>query len=100
MFAACEPQMQYAPLRGGEVPARDFDTSGFPPPPVGREPVWQRILRAALAFWGAAAADDRITEGFRKVCAENGHALQRWSEIWEQRSVDGTGESEDLRPRA
>ena len=74
--------MYYAPLRGGEVPPRDFDPSGFPAPPAGREGDWQRILRAALSFWNATAVDDRITEAFRKVCAENGHALQRWSEMW------------------
>jgi hypothetical protein len=74
--------MYYAPLRGSEVPARDFDSSGFPPPPAGREQDWQRILQAALPFWNAAAADDRITQAFREVGAQNGEALHRWSGIW------------------
>lgn len=78
--------MLYAPLRGGEVPAREFDPAGFPTPPAAREEDWRRILEAALAFWSAAAADARITPGFRKTCAENGQALQRWSGMWVQRA--------------
>lgn len=74
--------MLYAPLRGGEVPAREFDPTGLPVPPAGREEDWSRMLRAALAFWQAAAADPRITEGFRQVCAANGRALQGWAEMW------------------
>jgi hypothetical protein len=91
--------MQYAPLRGGEVPARDFDPSGFPPPPADREHDWQRILQAAVTFWNAAAADDRITQDFRRLCAENGQALQRWSGIWDQRPVDRIADAKEKRPR-
>lgn len=89
--------MLYAPLRAGEVPARNFDPTGLPVPAAGREEDWSRMLRAALAFWQAAAADPRITNDFRQVCADNGQALQRWSEMW-VRSED-QAEPHVARPR-
>lgn len=74
--------MLYAPLRGGEVPAREFDTAGFPTPPAGREEGWHRMLQAALAFWAAAASDPGITQAFRGICQANGDSLLRWAEMW------------------
>jgi hypothetical protein len=91
--------MMYAPMRGGEVPAREFDPSGFPVPPAGREEAWQRMLRAALAFWEAAAEDARITEGFRQICADNAQALERWAEAWAHVPADQIVEREGRRQR-
>jgi HipA-like C-terminal domain len=76
--------MLYAPLRGGEVPVREFDPAGLPTPPASRDQAWDRMLQAALAFWAAAASDGRITPAFRVICAANGLALQRWADIWAQ----------------
>ncbi|NRF65719.1 hypothetical protein HLB44_01845 [Aquincola sp. S2] len=61
--------MPYAPLPGGEVPARSFE------PPLPRPP--QRpACEAALAFWAHAAADTRIGADFRAICAANGRRLR------------------------
>lgn len=60
--------MRYAPLPGGEVPARDFEPA-LPLPPQ-RAP-WRSACAAALQFWAAAAADSRISERFRGVCTTN-----------------------------
>lgn len=80
--------MLYAPLRGGEVPVRDFDTATLPTPPAGREDAWHRMLQAALGFWTLAANDARITGAFREICEANRDALQRWSEIWGANAVE------------
>ncbi len=85
--------MLYAPLRGGEVPAREFDPTEMPGPPVDREEDWSRMLHAALAFWHAASVDRRITEGFRRVCAANGQALHRWSEMWVRAAAVGSSQA-------
>lgn len=89
--------MLYAPLRGGEVPACEFDPAELPGRSADREEDWSRMLQAALAFWQAAASDSRITEGFRQVCAANGQALQRWSEMWVR--ADAQVEPHVARPR-
>lgn len=64
--------MLYAPLPGGEVPARRFD----PPLPLpGERAAWDAACAAALAFWRAAAADARISAAFRAECRGNAQAL-------------------------
>ena len=60
--------MLYAPLAGGEVPARDFT----PPMPLPNErATWQTACEAALSFWLRAANDMRISEHFRSLAQAN-----------------------------
>jgi hypothetical protein len=66
--------MLYAPARGVELPQREFAPSL--PLPVERED-WLAAADAALAFWHTAAADERISTGFRAVCKANGKELTR-----------------------
>ncbi len=66
--------MLYAPMRGVELPTRQFQPT-LPLP--SERPVWSRSARAALAFWEAAAIDPRISAEFRTVCGENAAVLQR-----------------------
>ncbi len=65
--------MLYAPLPGGEVPARRFEPP-LPLPP--QRPVWQVAFDAALLFWQRAAADARIGESFRQIADANAQRLQ------------------------
>lgn len=65
--------MRYAPLPGGEVPARDF-VPPLPLPP--QRPVWLAAAEAALGFWQQASMDLRISEGFRGLCRANLQAVQ------------------------
>jgi hypothetical protein len=65
--------MMYAPERGVELPERKFQPAL--PLPSERED-WIEALTAARAFWEQAAADTRITESFRKICAENADQLR------------------------
>lgn len=74
--------MRYAPLRGGDVPAPEFLVHDLPRPPRGAYDRWARVVEAALLFWREASRDRRISEEFRRVCAENRLALQAWSETW------------------
>lgn len=74
--------MRYAPLRGGDVPSPEFAVHDLPMPPRGQQRRWAKVLGAALAFWGEAARDFRISDDFRRVCEVNRDALQRWSETW------------------
>ena len=60
--------MAYAPLPGGEVPARNF-TPRLPSPP--QRDVWQIACKAAIEFWRAASGDTRVSESFREVCMAN-----------------------------
>jgi hypothetical protein len=69
--------MAYAPLAGGEVPPRTF-TPEHPLPP--QRDTWLAACDAALAFWDTAAADGRISEAFRAVCAANARALRAVAE--------------------
>jgi hypothetical protein len=66
--------MLYAPGRGVELPQREFTPSL--PLPAERED-WLAAADAAMAFWRAAAADERISAGFRAVCKANGKELKR-----------------------
>jgi hypothetical protein len=64
--------MLYAPLPGGEVPAREFE----PPLPLPQQrPVWLAACTEALGVWQAAAADSRISAGFRALCRRNAERL-------------------------
>lgn len=64
--------MMYAPLPGGEVPAREF--SPAMPLPTQRTP-WLAACAAAVEFWTAAASDARISEPFRATCRSNAELL-------------------------
>jgi hypothetical protein len=74
--------MHYAPLRAGEVPQREFDTTALPHPARGREDRWKAILAAALDFWRAAGNDARICDAFRATCTANHEELRRWADAW------------------
>lgn len=74
--------MQYAPLRGGDVPEGDYALQDLPLPRRGSEERWQNVLSAAISFWNEAARDRRISEPFRKICASNGQSLERWADTW------------------
>jgi hypothetical protein len=64
--------MLYAPLAGGEVPARTFD----PPLPLPAvRACWVTACAAAIAFWSRAAKDARASEPFRAICASNAARL-------------------------
>lgn len=69
--------MAYAPLPGGEVPPRAF-TPAHPLPP--QRETWLAACAAALGFWDAAAADGRISEPFRAICATNAIGLRAVAE--------------------
>ena len=66
--------MLYAPLAGGELPRREFEPP-LPLPP--QRTVWHAACTAALGFWDRAAADVRIGEAFRAVCAANAARLRQ-----------------------
>lgn len=66
--------MLYAPVRGVELPQREFAPSL--PLPAERAD-WLAAADAAMAFWRTAAADERISAGFRAVCTANGKELTR-----------------------
>jgi hypothetical protein len=64
--------MLYAPARGVELPTRIFEPKL--PLPAQRE-AWERAAQAAVALWQAAAMDNRISTGFRALCADNADLL-------------------------
>jgi hypothetical protein len=70
--------MMYAPLAGGEVPARMFEPTLPRPQERG---VWLRAHEAAAAFWQSAAADARISEGFRQLARQHARALHTASQL-------------------
>jgi hypothetical protein len=64
--------MLYAPVRGVELPERIF----APPLPLpAEEASWRKAVDAAAGFWQLAAADTRISAGFRLTCAENAQTV-------------------------
>jgi AraC-like DNA-binding protein len=69
--------MLYAPLPGGEVPIRRFEPP-MPLPP--QRPAWLAAGAAALSFWKLAAADSRISDRFRRICAANAQRLHQVAE--------------------
>lgn len=61
--------MAYAPMRGGELPNREFS----PVQPLPAEaPMWKQAAEAAVYFWNLCAENTRISADFRRVCSENG----------------------------
>lgn len=69
--------MQYAPMRGGEVAARDFEPS-LPRP--AQRAAWTTACAAAIGFWMTARTDARVSEPFQRICAGNATRLQRLAE--------------------
>lgn len=64
--------MMYAPVRGVELPERQF----APRLPLPEESaLWMQARHAAIAFWQAAGADRRISPAFRAICKENATLL-------------------------
>ena len=61
--------MLYAPV-GGELVARDFAARGLKPT-AATLGEWDRASALAATFWQAAAADTRISPGFRAIAADN-----------------------------
>jgi hypothetical protein len=68
--------MRYAPVRGVELPPREYEPAL--PLPAERDD-WLPAAAAAIAFWHAAGADKRISAPFRAICRANGAALKRWA---------------------
>ncbi|WP_242508612.1 HipA domain-containing protein [Rhodocyclus purpureus] len=67
--------MLYAPLRGGELPARAFSVE---PPLPGEAATWRRAAPAAADYWRNCAEDTRISDDFRRICAENAGRIERF----------------------
>ncbi len=64
--------MTYAPMRGGELPNRDFS----PDLPLPSEIlVWRQAAEAAAHFWSTCATDTRIGAEFRRICDNNGKSV-------------------------
>jgi hypothetical protein len=61
--------MLYAPV-GGELVPRSFAERPLQPT-AATLPEWPQALALARSFWAAAAADPRISAGFRQIAAEN-----------------------------
>lgn len=61
--------MLYAPV-GGELVPRQFADQPLQPT-AATLPEWAQARALACSFWSAAAADVRISAGFRRLCAEN-----------------------------
>lgn len=69
--------MRLAPLAGGELPARSPE---FALPLPDERPAWHDACAAAIGFWHGAAADGRISDGFRALCGAHAQALQQLAE--------------------
>ena len=65
--------MLYAPLPGGELPARAFKPA-LPLP--AQRAKWMTACAAAIHFWDQVSKDSRVSEGFRKTCGANAHQLR------------------------
>ncbi len=64
--------MMYAPLRGGEIPNKQFS----PELPLPSEvPVWSKAAQAAISFWHTCAEDARVSANFQRICDENADIL-------------------------
>ena len=61
--------MLYAPV-GGELVPRDFAQRPLQPT-AATLPEWAQATALARTFWAAAAGDARVSEGFRRIAAEN-----------------------------
>lgn len=60
--------MLYAPVRGVELPPREWVPRLALPE---EQPAWLDATRAALEFWERVAADERISEAFRRMAGRN-----------------------------
>ena len=67
--------MLYAPV-GGELVPRDFASRALQPT-AATLGEWGEAQQLARAFWEAAAADARISPGFRAIAAENRSQIGR-----------------------
>lgn len=66
--------MLYAPMRGVELPERQF----VPPLPLPHETqLWRDAARAAEVFWARAAGDNRISANFRHMCTANAQVVRQ-----------------------
>ncbi|MRR10846.1 hypothetical protein EG831_12420 [bacterium] len=65
--------MLYAPMRGGEVPPQNYQPA-LPLP--GEADEWRAAARAAIAYWTRCAGDERISESFQAICADNSRLLE------------------------
>ena len=61
--------MLYAPI-GGELVQRDFGARPLQPT-AATLPEWPQARALAAVFWQAAASDNRVSEGFRAIAADN-----------------------------
>lgn len=66
--------MAYAPMRGVELPERDFVPRL--PMPAQRE-AWLCAAQAAEHFWALAGGDGRISPAFRAICAGNAEKVRQ-----------------------
>jgi hypothetical protein len=66
--------MRYAPARGVEIAPREFEPA-LPLPSETK--IWLGAARAALEFWRLASGDERISAGFRTICAENALRIEK-----------------------
>ena len=64
--------MAYAPMRGGELPNREFS----PDPPLPADaPIWRQAAEASVYFWNICAEDTRISAEFRRICDDNARKM-------------------------
>lgn len=61
--------MRYVPI-AGEIIARDFAARSLQPT-AATLPEWQQARALAATFWRSAAADERISSGFRAIAQQN-----------------------------
>ena len=61
--------MLYAPV-GGELVPRDFAARPLQPT-AATLPEWDQARTLAIRFWLTAAADARVSDGFRAIAAQN-----------------------------
>lgn len=65
--------MHHAPIRGVELPQRQFEV----PLPMPAAFEHARVAaEAAEAFWDIASQDDRISKGFRGICAQSARGVR------------------------
>ena len=67
--------MLYAPV-GGELVARDFAARPLQPS-AATLPEWEQARALASTFWQTAAADARVSAGFRTIAADNLSQIRR-----------------------
>lgn len=65
--------MGYSP-EAGELPRHDY---AVPLPDPGHGSVWLAAGRLAAGYWQAVARDERISQAFRAIAAENAVAIER-----------------------